>query len=198
MTISSCTISGNTAYVRVKVPMAPMGKLLTCLSRLTLAQLRPTLWSLQNVRAAETSNFPIAPMGKLLTCLSRLTFAQLLMLWSTTGGMCHRDLAKFPSPPWESHNCSLFAGRWCLCRWWHSVNRELPDLLQHSYISARCFSKFPIAPMGDSRVACCLQGGGVAVYGGTVSIVNSQIYSNTVRYVRFHLQKFPSPSWEHG
>ena len=33
--------------------------------------------------------------------------------------------------------------------------------------------------MGDSRFARCLQGGGVFVGGGTVSIVNSQIYSNT-------------------
>ena len=48
----------------LKLPIAPMGKLLTCLPRLSLAQLRPTLWSTtQWVRAAETSNFPIAPMG---------------------------------------------------------------------------------------------------------------------------------------
>ena len=61
---------------------------------------------------------------------------------------------------------------------------------------------FPIAPMGDSRFARCLQGGGVAVVGGSVSIVNSQIYSNTVNsqiysntapYVRAHLQNFPLP-----
>jgi hypothetical protein len=40
------------------------------------------------------------------------------------------------------------------------------------------------APMGDSRFARCLQGGGVYVYGGTVSIVNSQIYSNAATWVR--------------
>ncbi len=57
-------------------------------------------------------------------------------------------------------------------------------------------SKFPIAPLGDSRFARCLQGGGVAVLGGAVSIVNSQIYSNTAASVRAHLQKFPSPPWE--
>ncbi len=28
--------------------------------------------------------------------------------------------------------CSLFAGWRCLCLFWHSVNHELPDLLQHS------------------------------------------------------------------
>ncbi len=36
--------------------------------------------------------------------------------------------------------CLLFAGRWCppiQFFWWHSVNRELPDLLQHSYLCAR-------------------------------------------------------------
>jgi hypothetical protein len=50
--------------------------------------------------------------------------------------------------------------------------------------------------MGDSRFARCLQGGGVYVGDGTVSIVNSQIYSNTAQYVRAHLHKFPSPRWE--
>jgi hypothetical protein len=53
------------------------------------------------------------------------------------------------------------------------------------------------APMGDSRFARCLQGGGVAVWGGTVSIVNSQIYSNTATpYVRTDIRNFPSPRWE--
>ena len=55
---------------------------------------------------------------------------------------------------------------------------------------------FPIAPMGDSRFARCLQGGGIHVTGGTVSIVNSQIYSNTATFVRAHVQKFPSPRWD--
>ena len=49
------------------------------------------------------------------------------------------------------------------------------------------------APMGDSRFARCLQGGGVYVNGGTVSIVNSEIYSNTNTYVRTVSRNFPSP-----
>jgi hypothetical protein len=61
------------------------------------------------------------------------------------------------------------------------------------YVAAAETCELPIAPMGDSRFACCLQGGGVAVYGGTVSIVNSQIYSNRADYVRIHLQKFHCP-----
>ena len=57
--------------------------------------------------------------------------------------------------------------------------------------------------MGDSRFARCLQGAGVLVvggtdWGGTVSIVNSKIYSNTANNVRAHAQKFPSPRWENG
>jgi hypothetical protein len=53
--------------------------------------------------------------------------------------------------------------------------------------------KDPFALMGDSRLARCLQGGGVFVdAGSTVSIVNSQVYSNRAGYVRA-LQNFPSP-----
>ena len=64
------------------------------------------------------------------------------------------------------------------------------EYMEYQYVpSAPETSKVPIAPMGDSRFARCLQGGGVAVYGGTVSIVNSQIYSNTAPNVRAHLQK---------
>jgi hypothetical protein len=53
--------------------------------------------------------------------------------------------------------CSLLAGRWCPCWGWHSVNRGLPDLLQHrSQIQcARSSSKVPsIAPMG--KLLTCL------------------------------------------
>jgi hypothetical protein len=46
-----------------------MGELLTCLPRLTLAQLQTLRSIAQWVRAAETFNVSIAPMGKLLTCL---------------------------------------------------------------------------------------------------------------------------------
>ena len=58
--------------------------------------------------------------------------------------------------------------------------------------------KVPIAPMGFSHVcAClCLQGGGVAVSGGTVSFSSCTIAGNTARAVRAHAQNFPSPRWE--
>jgi hypothetical protein len=50
--------------------------------------------------------------------------------------------------------------------------------------------------MGDSRFAGCLQGGGVHVEGGTVTITSSSIYGNFARNVRAHPQKFPMPRWE--
>ena len=54
-----------------------------------------------------------------------------------------------PIAPMGDSRCLLFAGRWCRClRRWHSVNRELPDLLQHSCLCAHSSSKVPIAPMG--------------------------------------------------
>jgi hypothetical protein len=50
---------------------------------------------------------------------------------------------------------------------------------------------------GDSRFARCLQGGGFQnSWGGTVSIVNSQIYSNTANYVRADVRNSPSPRCE--
>ena len=51
-------------------------------------------------------------------------------------------------------------------------------------------------PMGDSRVACCLQGGGVYVGSGTVTITSSSIYGNTAKGVRAHIYYFPSPPCE--
>jgi len=44
--------------------------------------------------------------------------------------------------------------------------------------------------------ARCLQGGGVYVSYGTVTITSSSIYGNRAGYVRAHVQKFPSPRWE--
>jgi len=51
----------------------------------------------------------------------------------------------------------------------------------------------PIASMGDSRFACVLQGGGVYVSSGIVTITSSSIYGNGADYVRAHVQKFTSP-----
>ena len=42
----------------------------------------------------------------------------------------------------------------------------------------------------------CLQGGGVFVQGGTVTLSSCTISGNTAYSVRAYLQNFPSPSWE--
>ena len=138
-------------------------------------------------------------MGKLLTCLPRLSLAQLwLTLWSTTASMFCSGPQIFPSPPWETHNCLLFAGRRCLCLFWHSGHLIVHHQWEHSWLCARSSSKVPNAPMGDSCSACCLQGGGVAVYGGTVAISSCTISGNTASWVRAPPQKFPMPPWEHA
>ena len=89
VSFSSCTITGNSARnVRAHVQNFPsppwefltdmqfdsrrsigikscVGKMLTRLPRLTLAQLRPTLRQLQDVRAAETLQSSHRPDGKM-------------------------------------------------------------------------------------------------------------------------------------
>jgi len=108
VTISSCTISGNTVgSVRVltlsKVLIAPMGKLLTCLPRLTLAQLRTLRSIIQGVRAAETLKTSHHPDGKVADVLApthACTTANPSVNY--TGGARRRDLENFPSSRWES------------------------------------------------------------------------------------------------
>ena len=64
------------------------------------------------------------------------------------------------------------------------------------YVRASHACKLPIAQMGSTRFARCLQGGGVAVFGGTVTISSCTISGNTASAVRAHPQKFPIPPWE--
>jgi hypothetical protein len=102
----------------------------------------------------------------------------------------HQRPSTIPSPQWDAllthAQIDSRLGLWVL-----------PLSTSTRYVSsAPETSKVPIAPIGDSRFARFLQGGGVYVDGGSVSIVNSQIYSNTASHVRTHLQKFPSPPWD--
>jgi hypothetical protein len=91
--------------------------------------------------------------------------------------------------------CSLFAGWRCRCWGRHSDHLIVHHQWEHSSLCACSCSQVPIAPMGDSRFARCLQGGGVAVLGGTVTISSCTI-SGTAYSVRAHPQKFPMPQWE--
>ena len=74
----------------------------------------------------------------------------------------------------------------------HNCERRFGQLQD---VRAAQTSKVPIAPMGFSHVLrVCSQGGGVAVWGGTVTFSSCTITGNTAAYVR--AQKFPSPRWE--
>ena len=117
---------GSAVRAHSKFPNAPMGKLLTHLLRLSLAQLRPML---QFVRATETSNFPIAPMGK---CLTPMGFSHVLRLCLQGGGVyigsgtvtfssctitgntvyyVRAHPQNFPSPRWENGSRACFDSR---------------------------------------------------------------------------------------
>jgi len=125
-------------------------------------------------------------MGKWLTCLPRLTLAQLRTLPSTTVCTCHRDLANFPSP--DGKVADVLAPT-------HACTTANASVNYRRYVPQRpC--KLPIVPMGDSHLARCLQGGGVAVYGGTVAISSCTISGNTASRVSAHAQNFPSPRWD--
>jgi hypothetical protein len=120
---------------------------------------------------------------------------------SITGNTASVDVRayvqNFPSPRWETHNCLLFAGRRYLFLFRHGHDNVFLDLREYSLLCARSRSKLPIAPMGNSRFARCLQGGaGVAVFGDTVTISSCTISGNAADYVRAHPQKFPMPLWE--
>ena len=76
------------------------------------------------------------------------------------------------------------------------VNSQIySNIADNARASHAC--RLPIAPMGDSRFACCLQGGGgVYVQGGNVTLSSCTIRGNLAGSVRAHVQKFPWPRWE--
>jgi len=87
-----------------KVPIAPMGRLLTCLPQLSLAQLRMTLWSTTECTCRRDLKFPHCPDGRFADALAFTLAWQLRpTLLSTTVCTCHRDLEISPLPPWETH-----------------------------------------------------------------------------------------------
>jgi hypothetical protein len=189
------------AYLCSKFPNAREGKMADMPKSTLIFQFELIFGPIRDGYASHACKLPIAPMGKCLVDMpiSILIFYDGCCLDLPARSTCYLclKLQKFPSPRWEIHVCSLYAGRRCQCLgWWHSVNRELPDLLQHSCQCACSRSKFPIAPMGNSRFARCLQGGGVAVRGGTATISSCTISGNTAGWVRAHPQKFPMPQWD--
>ncbi len=115
--------------------------------------------TIQSVRAGrrDLENFPSPPWEFLLICPNRLSSfnsdrsSVLPGICST----CQPRLQTSHRPDGRLTFCLLFAGRRCQRPGWHSVNRELPDLLQHRFRCARrSCSKVPIAPMG--KLLTCL------------------------------------------
>jgi len=122
------------------------------------------------------------------------TGAVQLIGLNITGGYLFSVRARMFKSPHRPHGKltfrSLLAGWWCLCLFRHSDHLIVHHQWEHSlWLCASSSSKVPNAPMGNSRFARCLQGGGVLVYSGTVMITSSSIYGNTAGTVRAHLQK---------
>jgi hypothetical protein len=143
---------------------------------------------------------PIAPMGD--SCFAHClqgggVYVQsgtvMITSSSITGNTAYyvrAHVQKFPSPRWEN---ALLT---CPFPFSSLMMGAVPRSTSIQYVlSAPETSKVPIAPMGDSRFARCLQGGGVYVGGGSVTIDSCTISGNTAT-VRAHVQKFPSPQWE--
>ena len=151
-----------------------------------------------------TLNSSHRPDGKMPCPDGRLTFARCLQgggVWvgggtvtfdsctitGNTATYVRAHPQNFPSPRWEFLlTCPIDSHLSIRIHYW----------FYQGDVRASHACKLPIAPMGDLRFARCLQGGGIAVFGGSVSIVNSQIYFNTAVFVRARLQKFPSPRWD--
>ena len=140
-----------------------MGKLLTCLPRLTLAQLRTLGSTIQGVRATETLQISHRPHGRLTTmlvvtgrrCLCRGGCPGDLLIvhhqWEPSLQRARaRSRSKVPiAPMGASRLARCFAGRRCLCQFrQHFLYRQLPSVFQSSYPSACSCSKVPNAFVG--------------------------------------------------
>jgi len=171
-----------------------MGKLLTCLARLSFAHLSTPGGTCR--RDLESSHRPNG--NALLTCNSTLAVPLGSNLVLPGICECQPRLQNSHRPHVRLTICALY------CR--AAVSMSIPALSQSS--TPKCIPiklpkwvplellmcvlmlKSSHRPKGKLTLASCLQGGGVAVLaksglGGTMSIiVNSQIYSNTASNVR--------------
>ena len=196
---ASVNYSGYVPQRSCKLPIAPMGKWLTRLPQLLLAQLRPTLRSTKHFGQLNSWYMPQSPeisrrpMGKCLVdmSISILIFNDVGAASIYQPGVCATapETSKVPIAPMgipadlpKSTLIFQFGSIW----------------FYQGYVRASRACKRPIAPMGFSHVLrLCLQGGGVYIYySGTVSFSSCTITGNTAYdYVRAHAQKFPSPRW---
>ena len=170
-----------------------MGKLLTCLPRLSLAQLRPTLWStIALCTCRRDLYFPIAPMGICLVDLS----SSILIFYDGCCLQIYQYGVRATAP--ESSKVDIAPmGKLLTCPIDSHLSIRIDIWFYQGSVRACHACKLPIAPMGFSHVLrLCLQGGGVNIYRGTVRTVSFSlctITGNTALNVRAHAQNFPSP-----
>jgi hypothetical protein len=199
----------RTCHKDLEVSHRPMGKLLTCLPRLTLAQLRTLGSTTVGTCHRDLENFP-SPDG-IFTCLARCLQGGGVFVEGGTVSIVNSQVysnqainvrahvQNFPSPEWDfladtcPHRLSSWMGTLILD---DGCCLDLPvGGTCHLHLKLQKFP-WPQCAMGNSRFALCLQGGGVTVFGGTVAISSCTISGNTAGLVRAHPQKFPMPRWE--
>jgi len=205
---SGCVQQRPFGKVVQKAPMAPMGRLLTRLPRLTLAQLR-TLWSTAvGTCCRDLAMFP-SPRWEthgFAHCLQgggvnvgggTVTLSSCTITGNTAYVRAH---AQIPHRPDGGKIPHAPMGKWltCLPRLTLAQLRTLRSTTGGACSKdlEKLCKRFP-SPPGRLTFACCLQGGGVYVYSGTVTITSSSIYGNTATFVvRAHAQNFPSSRGE--
>ena len=145
---------------------------------------------LQAVRATETLQNSHRPhMGRWLTCPNRLSSFISDDIWFLSG-ICTCQ------PRLQTSNLKNLLT--CLPR---LMLAQLRPTLRSTTVCTCCRDlKFSHRPHGRPTFCSfpCLQGGGVRVQSGTVTITSSSIYGNTATNVRAYVQHFPSSRWEHG
>jgi hypothetical protein len=166
-----------------------MGIWLTCLPRLTLAQLRMLRSTTGGTCYSDLEKFPLPRWENCRrACLdSRLhncgrRFGQLQDV---------RAAAEiFPCPDGILTCFALvLSGRRCLHRRWHGDLVIMHHHWQHSYICACSRSKFPIAPMGKLLTSLPRL---------SLAQLRPTLRSTTGCTCRRDLQKIRSPRWENG
>eukprot|EP00900_Chrysochromulina_parva_P011761 jgi/Chrpa1/20586/Chrysochromulina_OHIO_Genome00022374-RA len=174
----ACTTTAVTLLSMTVLPIAPMMGIADALAS-TLAQLYAT--------AADASiNFRVYGGGGVYVAGGTVAISSCTIT-GNTATYVRADVQKFPSP-----RCGKIAD--VLAPTHACTTANAP-------VNYRIPSKVPIALMGDSRFARCLQGGGVYVYSGTVAISSCIISGNRAEGVcaltfksSHHVQKFPSRS----
>ena len=142
---------------------------------------------------------PIAPMGFSHVlfcawhagrrCLHRERQGDLLIVhhhWQHSYPLCACSCSKLPIAP---------MGRWLTCpnRLSSFVFGLIFGSIRDMYVQPRLQTSH--RPHGRLMFCSFLQGGGVYVFSGTVTMTSCSITGN-IASVRAHVQNFPSPRWE--